>query len=333
MIDDKSIDIVIPWVDDSDPAWLCEYRRFKPDKNSDSSEARYRDWNVLKYWFRSIDDFAPWVRKVHFVTWGHVPSFLDLENPRLNIVNHKDFIPEKYLPTFSSHTIELNLHRISGLSENFIYFNDDVYLSQPVLEEDFFVDGMPVDTAVMGVIKNVDNVSFMPYIMLNMMGIINMEFSKPEVFKAHKKKWYSMKYGKGFLKNIYLSRWDCFPGFMNYHKCNAFKKSTYQEVWDKYYDTLDETCMNKFRSKEDVNQYLIRYWQLCKGDFVPGKPCSDYITIGNKPMEEIEKLLYDKSLKVVCINDDPMGFDFDEEQAKLEKIMEKKFPNKSSFEI
>ena len=67
------------------------------------------------------------VRRIHFVTWGHLPSWLNKEHPKLNIVNHKDFIPEKYLPTFNSHAL-WNMHRIPGLAENFVYFNDDMFL-------------------------------------------------------------------------------------------------------------------------------------------------------------------------------------------------------------
>ena len=277
--------------------------------------------------------YAPWVRKIHFITYGHVPEWLDRSNPKLNIVNHKEFIPEKYLPTFSSHTIEHNMFRIKGLSEKFIYFNDDVYLTQKTTPEDFFVNGLPVDSAVMGVIKNSDDTNFMPYIMLNMMAIINMEFSKPQVIKENPGKWFNPKYGKGLLKNIYLSSWDIFTGFMNYHKCNSFNKTTFETVWGKYGDVIDRTCSHKSRSKADVNQYLYRYWQLCEGAFCPGRPDSDYVTIGNESMDDIEKLLYNPKYRVVCINDDPMGFDFEMEKNKLQTVMKKKYSVKSSFEI
>ena len=117
------IDFVILWVDGNDPKWQSEKATYDSNINDDSNSAsRYRDWGLLPYWFRGVEKFTPWVNKIHFVTWGHVPEFLNLNNPKLNIVNHKDFIPEEYLPTFSSHAIELNIHRIPGLSEKFIYF-------------------------------------------------------------------------------------------------------------------------------------------------------------------------------------------------------------------
>ena len=143
----KPIDFVMIWVDGNDPEWQKEKAQYDIRVvTTANSEVRYRDWDNLQYWFRAVEKFAPWVNKIHFVTWGHLPPWLDTSNPKLHIVNHKDFIPEEYLPTFSSHTIELNLHRIEGLAEQFVYFNDDTFLTAPVKPEDFFKNGKPCDT-------------------------------------------------------------------------------------------------------------------------------------------------------------------------------------------
>ena len=326
------IDFVIPWVDGSDPAWKAVHDQYTADSSSDNSEARYREWDLFRYWFRAVERYAPWVRTIHFVTFGHVPSWLNLNHPKLHIVNHKDYIPEEYLPTFSSHTIELNLHRIPGLSEHFVYFNDDVYLTAAMKPEDFFQNGKPVDTAVFGVIKNSDTTNYMPYIMLNMMGIINERFPKRDMLRKNFFKWITWKNGKGVLNNLYLLPWGTHTGFRNYHTANPFCKSTFEEVWKEEAHILDQTCRHRFRSREDVNQYLMRYWQLCKGDFVPRKPNSDYFTIGQKSAEEAEKILNDKRYSIVCVNDDPMGFDFEEEKNNLRDIFEKKFAVPSRFE-
>ena len=95
----SGIDFVITWVDGNDPAWQQEKSRTLKasgliDKTDDRKE-RYRDWDNLQYWFRGVEQFAPWVRKVHFVTWGHLPEWLNTSAPKLNIVNHEDFIPEE----------------------------------------------------------------------------------------------------------------------------------------------------------------------------------------------------------------------------------------------
>jgi len=328
----NEIDIVIPWVDGDDPEWQAEHRRYKADRNSDNSTARYRDWETLRYWFRGIDEFAPWVRKVHFLTWGHLPKWLDTNHPKLNIVNHKDFIPEKYLPTFSSHVIELNMHRIPDLAEKFVYFNDDVYLTAPTKDTDFFKGNTPVDTGVFGIIKNNDTANFMPYIMLNMMAVINMNFSKRQMLKKDFSKWFSPKLGKMLFNNLYLMPYGSYTGFRNFHSCTPFLKSTFNTLWDKIPDILDNTCSHKFRSREDVNQYLFRYWQLCEGNFVPRHPMSTYLTIGQDDSEKISKTLKSDKFKVVCVNDDPLGFDFDKEQENLVKVFTELFPEISAFE-
>ena len=333
-LDDYPIDIVVPWVDGADPAWRAEHDKYTASSTSDNSSARYRDWELFKYWFRGVEQYAPWVNKVFLVTYGHLPAWLNTEHPKLVIVNHKDYIPEKYLPTFSSHVIELNMHRIPGLSEHFLYFNDDVYLTQPTGRNDFFRDGVPLDTAVFGIVKNTDTTNYMPYIMLNMLAVINEHFSKREMIRKNPGKWLTLKNGKGLLNTLYLMPWSSYTGFRNYHTCVSYCKSTFEKVWKEVPDILDQTCSHKFRSKEDVNQYLMRYWQLCEGNFEPRKQISDYITInGEKTSEHVRELMNDARYKVVCVNDDPMGFDFETEKKKMIRVFEEKYPEKSSFEL
>ena len=105
--DIKPIDIVIPWVDPNDPAWQAEKRKYHDPGNeeADAREIRYRDWDNLKYVFRSIEKCAPWVRKVHFITCGQIPEWMNVNNPKLHLVNHTDYIPAEYLTTFSSQVI------------------------------------------------------------------------------------------------------------------------------------------------------------------------------------------------------------------------------------
>ena len=138
------IDFVVLWVDGSDPVWQAEKAKYQ-GKTLDDSNApnRFRDWGLMPYWFRAVEKFAPWVRKIHFVTCGHVPAFLNLAHPKLHHVKHEGFLPPEVLPTFSSHAIEMNLHRIPGLAEHFVYFNDDMFLIRSVPETAFFRDGLP----------------------------------------------------------------------------------------------------------------------------------------------------------------------------------------------
>ena len=326
------IDIVIPWVDGGDPEWRAERAQYTASSSSDNSEARYRDWDLLRYWFRAIEKNAPWVRTIHFVTWGHLPQWLDTSNPKLHIVNHRDYIPGEYLPTFSSHTLELNMHRIEGLSEQFLYFNDDVYLMGSTCPEDFFLNGLARDSAVLGLVKNTDVSNFMPYIMLNMLAVINMRFSQRSVLKKHFRKWFRPEYGPGLLMNLYLAPQRYFVGIRNWHTCTPFTRTTLRQVWEEVPEILDATCRRRFRSREDVNQYLFRYWRLAKGEFVPQKPNSTYLTIGSQSTEDVKRVIDSGKYKVVCINDDPMGFDFEQEQEKLAAMFRELFPERSSFE-
>ena len=98
-MNEKTIDIVITWVDGSDEVWQKRKSEFSK-KNSDKRDERFRDTGSLKYLLRGIDLYAPWVRKVHLVTEGHLPKWLNTKCEKLHIVKHEDFMPAETLPTF-----------------------------------------------------------------------------------------------------------------------------------------------------------------------------------------------------------------------------------------
>lgn len=329
----QEIDFVIIWVDGNDPEWKKiknEYKGFLT-KAEDDSEHRYRDWDNLQYWFRGVEKFCPWVRMIHFVTWGHLPSWLNIENPQLHIVNHKDYIPEQYLPTFSSHTIELNLHRIEGLSEKFVYFNDDMFIIKPTTEEDFFRNGKPCDSAVLNVhCYNMEDMVIMaPF---RDIGVINHEFKMREVVKKNIGGWFNWKYGINNLRNIILLSCPRFPGMLQQHLPTSFCKSTFVEVWEKYYDILDETCQHRFREMTDVNQWLFKEWQIASGNFFPRST-----KIGkNIPAYNIDaacKCIRGQQTRMMCLNDTEMSFEeFTDCVSKINNSFQMILPDKSSFE-
>ncbi len=146
------IDFVITWVDMDDPKWKAEFAQYS-QKGAGSrngvSEARFRDYGLLRYCARGVEMFAPWVRKIHFVTCGQKPEWLDAGNPKINLVNHKDIIPAQFLPTYNSVVIERYMHKIPGLAEHFVYFNDDFFIINNVSRERFFRNGLPCDIAAM----------------------------------------------------------------------------------------------------------------------------------------------------------------------------------------
>ncbi len=330
------IDFIITWVDDSDPAWQKERNKYMAESaQEDSRSVRFRDTDTLRYWFRAVEKNAPWVRRIFFVTWGHLPEWLDTSNRKLKIVNHKDFIPKEYLPTFSSHVIELNLHRIKGLSERFVYFNDDTFIINPVRKKDFFRKGLPCDSAILSPAIMEDRYGI-GNVELNNMGIINTYFDKKSVISSNKMKWYNPRYEmKHLVKNLLLKPWNSFTSFYEFHVCTKFLKKTYEELWEKEYDSLNRTCLNRFRNlKEDNNQWLMRDWQLVSGSFVPSSTGFGKLhTLSNSSV--ISKIINDKKTKVVCLNDSDELTDreFAALKSRMNKAFRRKLPDKSSFEI
>ncbi|XP_016390279.1 N-acetylglucosamine-1-phosphotransferase subunits alpha/beta-like [Sinocyclocheilus rhinocerous] len=108
-------------------------------QDEDVSASRFEDNEELRYSLRSIEKHAPWVRHIFIITNGQIPSWLNLDNPRVSVVTHQDiFQNQTHLPTFSSPAIETHIHRIPGLSQKFIYLNDDVMFGKDVWPDDFY---------------------------------------------------------------------------------------------------------------------------------------------------------------------------------------------------
>ncbi len=328
------IDFILTWVDGSDPDWQNEKRYFTKDNSGDNRDIRFRDWDNLQYWFRGIEKFTPWVNTIHFITWGHLPSWLDKDHPKLNIINHKDYIPEKYLPTFSSHVIELNFHRIEGLADRFVYFNDDTFIIKEMNESDFFLQGLPRDIAVlMPSINNFRNST--GTIVSNNMEIINTTYDKNKVIKKNLSKWFHLSYRKYLISTLLMIPYKNFAGFLNQHLPNSFLKKTYEELWDSEYEVLDKTCHNKFRDGRDVNQWLFRYKQLVEGKFIPRNPNIGRTYNLTNDNDDILNAIKNQKYKMICINDndkDPIK-NFEKEKDLLIEVFQQILPEKSLFEL
>lgn len=200
---DFPIDFVVTWVDGSDPEWQNSRALYLNDMSREGNpESRYRDWGWLKYWFRAVEQYAPWVHKVYFVTCGQKPDWLNLQHEKLVFVSHQDFIPAEYLPTFNSHTIELNLWRIPGLSEHFVYYNDDMFLISDTQPDDFYRDGLPREMAVAYSLTNDQKNDSFSHMLLTMTGLINGFFDKKQVQRTNWKKWFNPIYGKKAVNTV-----------------------------------------------------------------------------------------------------------------------------------
>lgn len=328
----NKIDFVLTWVDGSDPMWQAERAKYDTSADPENKAVHYRDWGTLKYWFRSVEKYAPWVNRIHFVTCGQAPEWLNIHHPKLHLVNHTDYIPDEYLPTFSANPIELNFHRIQELSEQFVYFNDDTFISAPMSESDFFQNGLPCDSAAFSALIPSVKGEVITHILFNDLLLINANFSKRNSLRGNYGKWFSLKYGKDVIKNLYYLPIGKFTGFVNPHLPNAFLKSTYEQVWQTEGEYLSKVCKNKFRNTEDVNQYLMRYWQLAQGKFIPRSPrIGRCYTVGDDNAA-IKQSLKEKQLKMICINDNSGMESTDELEEWLINIFEEIYPEKCGFE-
>ena len=141
------IDLVYLWVNGNDPKWIAKRDACigKPSDKQENCAGRYADSGELKYSLRSIEKYAPWIRKVFIVTDEQTPEWLDTENPKVQVVDHKEIMPKESLPCFNSNLIEHFLDKIPGLSEHFLFANDDMYINRPVSPATFFeADGLPI---------------------------------------------------------------------------------------------------------------------------------------------------------------------------------------------
>lgn len=336
---DGKIDVVILWVDGGDASWVKLKNKYLGNNLSDRDiknlSGQYRDWDNLQYIFRGIETFMPWVDKVHFVTNGQKPSWLNEKAPKLNWVKHEDFMHKDYLPTFSANPIELNLHRIQELSERFIYFNDDMFITKPARINDFFPTEDTVrDQSVLFRITSVDYGDVFGHLQLNDIGIINHHFNRNEVLKKHFTKFFSPR--NGFLAPLLSATFlptNHFPGFMVNHMPQPYFKSTFEEVWAHEGEVLHKVSLNKFRTIGDVNQYVMREWQFVTGRFQPYnlRKVSRYFSIFPQDLEAACSAIESGKYRMICINDAVVD-DFEYTKAALNSSFQKILPLKSSFE-
>lgn len=332
---DDPIDFVVTWVDGNDPAWQrerAEYFGVDELKSNGNGVCRYRDWASFRYWFRAVEEFAPWVRYVHLVTWGHVPKWLNRECPKLRVVNHRDFMPEEFLPTYNCNPLELNLFRIPDLSEHFVYFNDDVLLTRPVTPEEFFVNGMPRHTGVAVPWINRDNE--IPYhLFFNGFGLANKKNNIRECIQKHPEKFFSHAYGSMLKYNVEAWRSEGLPGMYFTHMGVPFCRSTMQKTWNKYEKECIQTCNCRIRDIHQITHQIYSIEDILNGNFVPAK--NDWGTIVQiENMDAIRWAYESKWHKMICFSDrDNMTEeDVASVNSRLTTFFEGVFPKVSAFE-
>lgn len=331
---DMDIDFVILWVDMNDPDWRAEFSKYsghtENPKNS-VSKARFRDYGFLKYWFRGVAKFAPWVRTIHFVTNCKTPDWLDLNNPKLRIVHHREIIPAEYLPTFNSGVIERYIHRIPSLSEHFVYFNDDFYIINHLTKERFFRNGLPCDIAA----QKYNPAWSQWYKMLeNNIEIINRHFSKREVMARDRDKWFDPSYGGKARWNHLLRFYPRFITLRTPHNAQPYLKSSFERAWAAAGKELSSTSANRFRASTDLTHELFRTWQICEGNFTP---LNTYLDTKMFPLmirsKQAIAAIREQRYNLVCLNDNVHIRNYDEVMAGIHRSFEHILSEKSCFEI
>ena len=335
------IDFVVTWVDGSDPVWRQEKQNYAEmssgqEVGTQNKEARYRNWDTLVFWFRAVEKFAPWVNHVYFITCGHKPEWLNLNSEKLRFVTHDSFMPEAYLPTFSSTPIELNMWRIPGLSEHFVYFNDDVFLNRPVKPRDFFHKGLPKECAVAKPmrVKLRDGLDW-NYTLLNDYAVINESFDIRRCIRKAPAKWFTYLINTKARYNWRLYSDGYLIGMLNPHITRAFLKQTFADLWDRQNELLDQTSKSRFRTNSNVTIQLVTLWMLFSGAFYPAKNIGYFTTLTSNSIEGAVNVLLSSDYKVVCLNDSDSTeeSEFEFLKAKVLEAFSKKFPEKSSYEI
>ena len=340
------IDFVVLWVDSNDPEWQAQYRHYRKEEHLED-RGRFRDWDIFRYWFRAVEQYAPWVRKVFLVTNGKFPDWINPDHPKLVLVKHEDYMPAEVLPVFNSGAIELFISRIPGLSEHFVYFNDDMYLNAPVTPDYYFHDGLPCDsneewqfTAAEYCPIDHFNVAVNQYIC---MAVVNRHFSRCATVRQSPGRWFGWYLGRKQLRVGIRQLWvsllfrgrSGFEGFKPRHWEQPFLKSVLDEVLAKEPELVRKSC-TRFRQDMNLLQYIFRYWQLASNRFYPA--CLNegiYYRLDRESHDAACRTLLEGKMKSVCLNDAPYCTDEDYRILKPQfiEVFEKKFPEKSSFEL
>lgn len=312
-IETMEVDFVYLWVDGNDPIWQAKRNALigkTEEKSAVNCDGRYADNDELKYSLRSLEMYAPWIRKIFIVTDNQVPKWLNTSNPKVRIVDHKEILPAQSLPCFNSCLIEHFLWRIPDLSEHFLYGNDDMFINKPVSPNDFFTtNGSPI-------------------IRMN-----RRPFRKLSLLFKEKIQRKTLSYYIQTIRNaaeLTEKKYGIYYGGKTHHNIDSYIKSNYQHVGEIFRSEINATLENHVRYPNDIQRNIYSYVLLAEKlghlNYVSQKT-SFRLHIQNeshyKKLERYNPLLF-------CMNDSEYAKDTDRKRAKA--FLEARFPEKSKFE-
>ena len=312
------IDLVYLWVDGNDPQWRAKRDATigKPTDSEDNCRARFVDNDELKYSLRSIDRYAPWIRRIFIVTDGQKPAWLNTDNPRVQIVDHTQIMPPECLPCFNSAVIEHHLHLIPGLAERFIYANDDMLLYRPAMPETFFAaDGFPI-------------------VRMRRLHCRKLFVFFKEKVMRHRLNTYAktIDYAARLVEKMFGHYYGC----RTHHNIDAYLRSNYALTRQLFDPQIAPTLPHHLRSQNDVQRNIYTFTALATRcahlQYVDAHTSLnfriDHIHLHHEGY--LNELLRKYQPTFLCLNDTQFGNDGDREAVR--RFLEEEYPEKSQFE-
>ena len=295
------MDYVLPYVDCNDPVWLKEYRRIN-GKGMDAS--RFRPFGTLRYAFRSIAVNMPFIDRIVLIVSNieQVPAWVSRETVR--IILHSEFMLPEHLPTFNSSAIESDMWRIEGLSDRFIYGNDDVFVLNPLNEADFFDGDIPRLT------------------------FAESDYHVRNLFRRCCRKGMDMA-----ADAAEADRTDPYILLKPQHCMKGVRTASMKEVGQKCAEQINES-ITVLRHWENVTGYLYQYYAYYTGEYAPFDVGYDYIRIAND-YDAVLDHMTNSETDVLCIND---AGDLDDEHYQvacdaLKETFEEILPDRCRYEL
>jgi hypothetical protein len=281
------VDVVYTWVDGDDPAWRERKSRALRDNawvarvsRHTANPSRFTSRDELRYSLRALHCFAPWVNRIFLVTDDQLPGWLDTDHPGITVVGHRDvFGTTGRLPTFNSHAIESRLHRIPGLSEHFLYLNDDVFLGRPVVPELFFTPG--------GLAR------FFPSTALVDSAPPRRGDAPVNAAGKNNRRLIQASFGRVLIRKMM-------------HTPHPARRSVIAEVEDRFPTEIAATAGHQFRHPDDISllSSLQQYYGYLTGRAVPGEIAYMYADLADASAPfKLARLLRNRNLDAFCLND------------------------------
>lgn len=296
----SKIDLVIPYVDSSDPNWAKLHEKYININEGESNMPnRYRSLDNLVYSFRSIEKNLSFINNVFLVvsSESQIPWWVNRET--VKIVLHEEFIPSQFLPTFNCNTIELFIHKIPGLSEHFIYTNDDLFFLRKIEERECF-RGDNVGLAF-NTVNNVHNLDMFLHFCRN--------------------SWATLK--EKSPNSVPLFK-------IPIHSIHPMRKSSNEKVWDKFSNILEKS-ISPIRQNKNINQYIFCDYELMRQNTFTPKISFKYTNMGD--IYSVAKDIKNRVCDIICINDAPNTKSVFNCKRVINSELFKLFPNPSKYEI